>query len=178
MKHKAFTLVELLIVIVVIGVLSTMMMLASTEIMASAKASNIISNMNIIRKAALEYCADNQDFMSSLSSVTDSKAKKEIFKQITMEDVLEYVDSKKNIKFANSPGGKKDFEVYDLDWDGHDAWCVQMWFGDGSKIAALDVRRKLEGRAKSSGLFSASKDNKRGFYTANSNRVQMKILSY
>ena len=41
-KRSGFTLVELLIVIVVIGVLSTMMMLSSTEAVSSAKANNIL----------------------------------------------------------------------------------------------------------------------------------------
>ena len=42
LKRSGFTLVELLIVIVVIGVLSTMMMLSSTEAVSSAKANNIL----------------------------------------------------------------------------------------------------------------------------------------
>ena len=54
-KRSGFTLVELLIVIVVIGVLSTMMMLSSTEAVSSAKASNIISNLRNWKTAALEW---------------------------------------------------------------------------------------------------------------------------
>ena len=56
--RRGFTLVELLIVIVVIGVLAAMMMLSSTEAVTSAKAADIINNMQIIRKAALQYLAD------------------------------------------------------------------------------------------------------------------------
>lgn len=69
-KRKGFTLVELLIVIVVIGVLSAMMMLSSTEAVSSAKASNIISNLRNIKTAALAFYADN---MSVLTKDKDGK---------------------------------------------------------------------------------------------------------
>ncbi|MBR0094254.1 MAG: prepilin-type N-terminal cleavage/methylation domain-containing protein [Synergistaceae bacterium] len=59
MKRKGFTLVELLIVIVVIGVLSAMMMLSSTEAVSSAKASDIVSDLRNLKTAALAYYADN-----------------------------------------------------------------------------------------------------------------------
>ena len=68
-SRKGFTLVELLIVIVVIGVLSTMMMLSSTEAVTSAKASNIVSNLRNMKTAALAWYADN------LNSVTGTSFK-------------------------------------------------------------------------------------------------------
>ena len=52
-KCKAFTLVELLIVIVVIGVLSAMMMLSSTEAVSSAKATKIISDLRNLKTAMI-----------------------------------------------------------------------------------------------------------------------------
>ena len=61
MKRKGFTLVELLIVIVVIGILSAMMMLSSTEAVTSAKASNIVSNLRNMKTAVLAYVADHVD---------------------------------------------------------------------------------------------------------------------
>ena len=60
-KRKGFTLVELLIVIVVIGVLSAMMMLSSTEAVTSAKAAKIISDMRVMKTAILEWYMDNMD---------------------------------------------------------------------------------------------------------------------
>ena len=60
-KRNGFTLVELLIVIVVIGVLSAMMMLSSNEAVSSAKAAQIISNMRNIKTAALSFRTDHLD---------------------------------------------------------------------------------------------------------------------
>ena len=64
-KRKGFTLVELLIVIVVIGILSAMMMLSSTEAVSSAKASNIVSNLRNLKTAALAWYIDSMDGLKS-----------------------------------------------------------------------------------------------------------------
>ena len=58
-KRKGFTLVELLIVIVVIGILSAMMMLSSTEAVSSAKVNNIIVKFRNLKTAAMAYYMDN-----------------------------------------------------------------------------------------------------------------------
>ena len=62
-KRKGFTLVELLIVIVVIGILSAMMMISSTEAVTSARASNIVSNLRNFKTAAMALYVDNYDDM-------------------------------------------------------------------------------------------------------------------
>ena len=67
MKRKGFTLVELLIVIVVIGILSAMMMLSSTEAVTSAQASNIISNLRNLKTAALAMYVDKLDYAGNLA---------------------------------------------------------------------------------------------------------------
>ena len=82
MKRKGFTLVELLIVIVVIGILSAMMMLSSTEAVTSAKASNIISNLRNLKTAALAYYVDHLDYLEDSTSTA-----------IDMSDVVKYLNS-------------------------------------------------------------------------------------
>ena len=71
-KRRGFTLVELLIVIVVIGILSAMMMLSSSEAVSSAKATAIISDLRNFKTAVLAYFADNIDNLSSLPSEINS----------------------------------------------------------------------------------------------------------
>ena len=83
-KRRGFTLVELLIVIVVIGVLSAMMMLSSTEAVSSAKASNIVSNLRNLKTAALAWYADNLD---SADAVNIEGKRDQILKYMNNENV-------------------------------------------------------------------------------------------
>ena len=88
-SRKGFTLVELLIVIVVIGVLSTMMMLSSTEAVTSAKASNIVSNLRNLKTAALSWYADNLS-TAETSGFKLSDKKSEIAKYMSNEGLGDY----------------------------------------------------------------------------------------
>lgn len=66
-KHGGFTLLELLIVMVVIGVLSAMIMIAADEAITSAKASNIIANLRNLKTAVLAWHADSFDQIPNIN---------------------------------------------------------------------------------------------------------------
>ena len=125
-KRRGFTLVELLIVIVVIGVLSAMMMLSSTEAVSSAKASNVISNLRNMKTAALAYYADHLDDAEGTNFSLSAKA----------SDVRGYLNNENSTETAK----------YLFTGKGSNTWFVYTNVTDKNVIA------KLKGRQSSVGL--------------------------
>ena len=137
-KRSGFTLVELLIVIVVIGVLSTMMMLSSTEAVTSAKVSNIVSNLRNLKTAALAYYTDNLNNYSLTDETLNS----------VRSDIFKYLSNANNID-------EGEYKYYGFNNVG-DKWYV--WYGlnndTAGKAMPQSVRDKLEARASSLGLLN------------------------
>ena len=68
-KSKGFTLVELLIVVIIIGILAGMMMLSTGSATAKAEATKIVSDMRNIKAAAIMYYADNSAWTGDIKSL-------------------------------------------------------------------------------------------------------------
>ena len=68
---KAFTLVELLIVAMVIGILVAIMVLSGSQATTTAKANNILNDMRHIRDAARMYFWDNPDIYNDPEKAND-----------------------------------------------------------------------------------------------------------
>lgn len=138
MKRKGFTLVELLIVIVVIGVLSAMMMLSSTEAVSSARASNIVSNLRNLKTAALAYYVDNLDKYDKAN--------------VNANDALDKITSADTIlKYLSGSGTNANYSGYGFKGTTSGTWYVYYNVtNDGN------VKTKLAGRAGSTGLIGRS----------------------
>ena len=130
-KYKGFTLIEILIVLVVIGILSSMMVIASNESTTTAKASNIVSNLRNFSMAAMAYYTDNVDHLTSDSDLT-----KNVKKYLHNEGDIPDKDENKEIK-------------YHVIRDDQNTWWAMYDFGS---TADSRVQEKLSGRAESANL--------------------------
>ena len=68
-KSKGFTLVELLIVIIIIGILAGMMMLSTGGATAKAEATKIVSDMRNMKAAAIMVYADSNAWPTDINSL-------------------------------------------------------------------------------------------------------------
>ena len=139
-NKKGFTLVELLIVIVVIGILSALMMLSSREAINSSKVTKLINDLQMAKNAALAYYADNY----SEFRITHNK-------QIEKDKVIKYIRS-------NIPDWDKyTFVVLFFQKDEVSHWFVRY---SGGELNNSEFRKKLAGHAEKQKLWDGSfKDN-------------------
>ena len=68
-KSKGFTLVELLIVIIIIGILAGMMMLSTGGATAKAEATKIVADLRNMKAAAVMVYADSGKWPTELKSL-------------------------------------------------------------------------------------------------------------
>ena len=192
--RKGFTLVELLIVIVVIGILAGMMMLSSTEAVTSAKATKIISDLTVLKKAVLSWYADNYERVVSqynsgekrndyLVKVGNRQFHLGVFAQQHKGDkeFLKYLGSSNKITLTKDNSTKPG--EYLLATEGN------QWFVGYDVGSDMRLREKLAGRAKSLNLQGATKRvNSKGqvdvntdnihLYSAADQKVYMLILTF
>ena len=182
-KREGFTLVELLIVIVVIGILSAMMMLSSTEAVSSAKANNIISNMRNMKTAVTAWYVDNIDKVVRNSNGEcyidvdgDGKGETKLidFVKNHSSEFLKYFNNEGSITL-NAGTNAGEYTIKDKNWH---RWFVYYNVGSDAKI-----KEKLAGRAKSLSLVGATEvtnlpvtDGDKEAYYTNQKVVGMLIL--
>lgn len=135
-KRKGFTLAELLIVITVIGVLASMMMVSSNEAVSTAKATDLIANLNSMKSAALMH------YVVSIDSYNKTDRAEDLFK---IDNITRYLDA--NLKDMKENG----YSVFE---DTSGRWFVGYAFNKND----TDILPKLAGRAKALGLLKATRE--------------------
>ena len=73
--RKGFTLAEMLLVIAVIGILSGMMMVASSESVKTTEANNIVNNLRNFASAAMTFYTDSMDHFTATPNDTSTDLK-------------------------------------------------------------------------------------------------------
>ncbi len=164
--RKGFTLVELLIVIVVIGVLASMMMLSSTEAVTSAKATKIVSDMKLLQRAALAWYLDNYQRIKLTNNGFKIDGDKQLHDLLNGKnsEITKYFSSS-NLQLNNggknySSSNKNEFYAakgyYALYMGNANTVCYVVYKISDNNNASEETRlkEKLKARAKSDGLLS------------------------
>lgn len=172
-SKPGFTLVELLIVIVVIGVLSAMMIFSSTEAITTAKATKIVNDLNVIKKGVIAWYVDNYH---RVTKKQESKNSTNIHAYNYMIDETYYLGT----YVSSSTERKNEFLRYitnnnitlTKDNNARNAGDYFLategaeWYVGYNVGSDMRLRKKLEGRAKSAGLLGARKQQKNQTNTA------------
>ena len=180
-KRKGFTLVELLIVIVVIGILAAGMVIAASEMEATAKATKIINDLRMLNTAAQHWYIDNS--LNIYLTTNDGYHIKINNKDYKIHDALQsdgygiktYIS---NNAFALNTGKKNvwstmyaavgGYSVY-VGFDNTVCYAVYRISDDDKKRDYGRLREKLKGKAKSTGLV---------YYTYNNSAANKKETVY
>ena len=136
---KGFTLVELLIVIIIIGILAGMMMLSTGSATDKAEATRIVSDMRNVKSAVLMFFADEDVWLVS----ADNLAAQSIATDIgdSGRSIADYLDSQPAGYFV----GKSNGLVY-VEYQGA--------AGGGKLVANNGVAEKLTGMVTTAGLYN------------------------
>jgi general secretion pathway protein G len=132
-KAKGFTLVELLIVMVIIGILAGAMLLVMGSGKDKANATKIVSDMRSLKAAALMYYGDNNAWPTQISQLS------------------QYMDRQINTNTVAS---------YDISNTSTDYYvCVKADLSN----AGEGVKKALAAMAEDSGLYDGTASNDSGY---------------
>jgi general secretion pathway protein G len=148
--RKGFTLVELLIVIVIIGILASGMMLASGAATASATATMIISDLRNLQAAALMYYSEH--LTANASNFGEDAQIGSLYRY--MGDSRKIRDNDPHFLFSINSAG----------W-----WVGYM---DGRLIDDL-VKEKLAAKGSATGIYS-DKTATAGYFTSSGSQAWLR----
>lgn len=168
--RKGFTLVELLVVLAVIGILSTTFMMSGKEMTNVAKAHKIVENFNIIGAAMNIYYSGNVDScdagIASASGGVDAAT--------IVEALSGYLKSTTHIVATGTPEDK--FAVIAQANDG-DAAGTNWWLAYKIPTTGKDqIKRILANRAQQEGFkLGATGDDAKKNYDATTDVVYYQV---
>lgn len=147
-RYKAFTFMEILIIIVVVGAISVYMAFSGINIIMTSRAASIVIDMQHIRTAAMIY---------------DRNVKPN--NTPNLNDIRSYLTSDSNFDALA--------ENFSIESNNNDEWFVKYEFANLSSLEKRPVARKVAERAVTAGLLARRDDQ--ALYNGSSYVVYMKI---
>lgn len=169
-RHKGVTLLEILIVIVIIGIISSSMYLSVLNMSASADANKIINDMMALKQATLLWYKENLSRITYDSKngckITTNGTKQNLdeFVRDHKAEILKHLDNASSIKLystkLNSGEVNNTGDYALVAKDNNKKWYICCNTGTtyyiirdhGNESPELEVKKKLAGRAKGLGL--------------------------
>lgn len=100
-RSEGFTLVEMLIVIIIIGILAGMMMLSTGAATDKAEATRIVSDMRSMKTACVMYYADYGEWPEEINASFDK------YLDVPVSDNDDYsLETSENVLWLSYSGGK------------------------------------------------------------------------
>ena len=175
--RKGFTLMEMLVVIVTLGILSAVMMFSSLEAVSSVDANNIINNMQQIKVAVYAWYKDNRSRIipdKSAGYKIRTNGTNQYFSEFVRDhkdEILQYLDNSGSINLISKKESSNETGDYLLTAvEKTKKWYIcynTAKLNNGTKDETIDkygteapelkVREKLAGRAKTLGLAGMTK---------------------
>ena len=175
-KRRGFTLLEMLTAIIVIVMLSAVMIMSTLEVSASADSSNIISDMNLIRTAALMWYKENSSRIVPSTFKIKTNGTEQYFSEFIRDhgsEIMKYID-KNSLVVLRYKGGTNNIGDYSLaDVNKSKQWYVCCNLGatgnlSNSEDPYMKIKSRLASKAKTLGLRGTTdlnNDSIPGIYT-------------
>ena len=141
-KRQGFTLVELLIVIVVIGILGGMFMLAGGQAQSAAKATKIVSGLAGVKTAILTWYRENTDKIKNDGTINGTVPVPSAY--FTAERLSKYLNAGKDFKMESNARGCYEV-VCEKNNNGKPTWYVCYYLED--KTDKKDIIARLYDKA-------------------------------
>lgn len=188
-SRKGFTLVELFLVIIVLVGLAGTITISADESIASAEVNNIITNMRILKSAALQWLTDYGDFVDPYShavtypftyiNIKSSETNVETIQGLMADStpgsrstMTKYIKMSSQL-FSLSKGVLPDVDEYAITDGGNtrEKWYVVYKFEKEDRRIKR-IKRKMANKAQEFELYKNENDS----YTEDSEYVYMKII--
>ena len=183
--RKGFTLMEMLVVIVTLGILSAVMMFSSLEAVSSVDANNIINNMQQIKMATYTWYKENLSRIipdGSGGYKIRTKGTDQTFRDFVKEhqdEIRQYLDNTGTLILRPDKEDKNntgDYTLIEVTVNKRKNWYVCYNSGTtsiiktqhGEESPELRIKDKLAGRAKTlqlSGKTDIANDKFQNVYT-------------